>query len=70
VQPRNSSSVVHQRAQLAVSWVLDDGAGAEAGKGGDGVFARRVRGDVVEVYAGVGGASCEEDLLWLVGGWG
>lgn len=70
MQRRNSSSVVHQGAQLAVGWVLDNGAGAEARQGRDGVFAWRVRGDVIEVYARVGGAGCEEDFLRLVGGWG
>lgn len=70
MQPRNGSGMVHQGAQLAVGGVLDDGAGTEARQGRDGVFAGRVGGDVVEVYAGVGGASCEEDFLRLVGGWG
>lgn len=70
MQPCNGSGVVHQGAQLAVGGVLDDGAGAEAGQGGDGVFAWRMSGDVVKVYAGVGGAGCEEDFLRLVGGWG
>lgn len=51
MQARNGSSVVHQGAQLAVGGVLDDGAGAEARQGGDGMFARWVCGDVVEVYA-------------------
>lgn len=70
MQPRNGSGMVHQGAQLAVRRVLDDGAGAEAGQDGDAVFAGRVGGDMVEVYAGVGGAGCEEDFLRLVGGWG
>ena len=61
--------MMHQGAQLAVGWVLHDGAGAEARQSGNGVLARRVCGDVVEVYAGVGGASCEEDFLRLVRGW-